>query len=108
MLYSQDVHSWLAQQGYEFFRDQFGQSELESYQSQFRDGAYDEDTLGRNPFGQDTLEEHPSLEHFWTHDVMYQREFDNGLLDAGSAPNKAIEYMTGGIGINGVFDPTRF
>ncbi|MCA9126058.1 MAG: VWA domain-containing protein, partial [Planctomycetales bacterium] len=101
--YSQDVHQWIAQQGYAYFEKQFGYSSLTDNLHWFVDGADDEDDAGLNPFGHGGVN-HPSVRHFWDHDAAFSRTFNDGLLGFDSAPNRAIKYITGGFGLTGIFD----
>ncbi|MFN0018760.1 MAG: VWA domain-containing protein [Pirellulaceae bacterium] len=107
VMYSQAVHEWLTEQGYDFFTKQFGESALTPvppYVDFFSVGAFDEDEVGRNPFGQSSFANHPSLRHFWAHDDNFNRVFDDGLFGFDSAANRAIKYFRGGYGLTDVFD----
>jgi len=130
------AHQWAVQEGWKLFQYQFGSSEIDNYiggvtefppgsaadlNSTVIEGVYDEDVVGQNPMGYDTVLNHPSLRHFWaprsTGGLLgsgdYSRNFDEGLgvlgsgaigLSYDSAPNYAIKYFTGGIGFTGKTD----
>jgi len=94
---------------------QFGKTEMDQYAGDVAaypggpnryctEGAYDEDVVGENPFGENTSSNHPSLRHFWSHDLNFQRSQGQGLpftFTSGfyeSAPDRSIKYFTGGFG----------
>lgn len=106
VLYAQPVHVWIAEQGYDFFSRQFGETALTTYLGDFIDGDFNEDEQGRTPFsGEGSVADHPSYKHFWAHDGSYARAFDDGLAGYDSAPNRAIQYITGGIQYDGDPNP---
>lgn len=104
LLYAQHVHEWISSEAFEFFAQQFGASRLDGSLDRVVAGSFDEDEPGRNPFGNDSLLDHPSNRHFWGHNASFQRTFDDGYSNYDSAPNRAIKYITGGYGYTDVYD----
>ena len=106
------AHQWFGEQARLFYHGQFGVSEIDQFvgavqqfpaagnNDRFLEGIQDEDANGENPFG-DTQ---PFLRHFWAHDAQFQRVFDDGLGAANSAPNRAVEYFRGGLGLTGMMN----
>ncbi|MFO0888288.1 MAG: hypothetical protein U0790_03975 [Isosphaeraceae bacterium] len=104
--YAQTVHRWISQRGYDAFTTAFGPTEMSDYVDRFIQGSDDEDTPGKNPFGNDNaITNHPSVNHFWAHSADFSRTFDDGLFLNDSAPNRAVKYVTGGLGYDKTFDP---
>lgn len=86
----------------EFGLDRLGRLDLYPTMSV---GAFDEDEVGANPFGENSTANHPSIRHFWAHDFFgFGRTVDDGLFLADSAPNRSEKYFTGGIGFAGGLD----
>lgn len=104
--YSQLSHQWLAGQSIAIYRSQFEGSGLEDLANRASIilGTFEEDEPYLNPFGNEDGLDHPSIRHFWGHDN-FVRQFDDGLADKDSAPNRAIKYITGGVGFDGIADP---
>jgi hypothetical protein len=111
------AHQWITQQGWAYYRSQFGPSEVDAFLGEVRtyadgqnnrciEGVYDEDMAGENPWGQSA----PYANHFWWFDANnYSRIFDRGFpgvisgwYDSGA--NRAVKYFTGGNGLTGTFD----
>lgn len=92
-LYSQPVHATLTELGIRFFLDQFGPATIEDHIATARQGAFDEDTAGRNPYRDGATvgdANSPSLRHFWGR----SRRLGDGLGAFDSAPERAISYVT--------------
>jgi hypothetical protein len=121
----QPVHEYITEQAYNFFRNRFGPTELDTYigasetdytsgsNSRVIEGAFDEDEGGQNPWGETGIPNGPFNRHFWEHDQQFNRVFDDGLtLYSGvvpltnfdAAPNRAEKYFSGGYGVNDAYD----
>ena len=113
------AHQWITQQGWKFYRHQFGPSEIDQFIGTVREyrgesnnrvieGVYDEDINGENPWGEGGglvgTADSPALRHFWDVYGDFHRTFADGLLGYDSAANRAIKYFTGGVEYNKSFD----
>lgn len=107
VLYAQSAHVDFANLSTNFFRTEFGLDRLArlNLYSQIASGAFDEDEIGANPFGENSTLNHPSIRHFWAHSIPgFARAPDDGLYLADSAPNRSQKYFTGGVGFAGGAD----
>lgn len=109
---SSAVLEWIAAQGYELFRDQFGLTSMAGQVDEFRRGVADEHEVGTlfpdNPFG----DAFPAFRQYWAPSPGFTgpRSPAAGANILGvaydSAPNRAIKYLTGGYGHDDALDPT--
>ncbi|MBA7512850.1 hypothetical protein ES705_04859 [subsurface metagenome] len=69
-----EVHQWIAKEAYDYFVSQFSGSEIGVYlgtisgshndsDNNILEGTKDEDVPGENPFGQNSITNHPSFRH---------------------------------------------
>jgi hypothetical protein len=97
------VHQYLTTEAYALYKAQFGASELDTYIKYIVTGSHDEDVASKDPFGN-------ADGHYWGHSDTYDRSWSSGTwgISVGSqdsAVNRAWKYLTGGWGLNGVYDP---
>ncbi len=91
------MHETFGMYSVDVFMHQFGKSKLSENRAWFELGTRNEDMPNRNPYGQGGLD-HPSVRHFWNP--------DGGVLDGlfafDSAVNRGMQYLSGGVGFNGM------